>query len=61
MASWSDRMIITNDGYPIDLDVSNISRKLEPFQFPVLNSPDTLADRIKVVKRQLANINTIKF
>lgn len=31
MASWSNAMIITEDGYPIDMDVSNISRKLEPF------------------------------
>jgi hypothetical protein len=61
MASWSNAMIITEDGYPIDMDVSNISRKLEPFQFPSLNNEDELDSRIKVIKKQLANINTIKF
>lgn len=61
MASWSDRMILTDEGYPLDMDVSNISRRLESFQFPVLNNSDELYNRIKVVKKQLANVNTIKF
>jgi hypothetical protein len=29
MASWSDRFILTDGYYPLDMDVGNISRQLE--------------------------------
>ena len=58
-ASWSaaNDFILTGD----DISVSNTSRQLEPFQFPVFNGAQTLMSRIKIIKKSLSTINTIKF
>ena len=58
-ASWSNAndFILPGD----DIQVSNTSRQLEPFQFPVFSGAQTLMDRIKIIKKSLSTINTIKF
>ena len=61
-ASYSTKII--NDALD-DLDISNISRKLEDFQFPEfyvnqLNSSN-IADHIKVITKSMANTSPIKF
>lgn len=47
------------------MSVSNSIRQLEDFQFPVPNKPistvDMLARKIKVIKKSLSNVSTIKF
>jgi len=58
-ASWSDAKGLIR--YGDDLNVSNTMRQLEDFQFPVFSGADTLDSRIKVIKKSLANVNTIKF
>jgi len=60
-ASWSD-----TDGlikYGDDLNISNTMRQLEDFQFPRFRKEDkaTLPNRIKIIKKSLSNVNTIKF
>ena len=45
-----------------DLQISTSSRSLEIFQFPVLGyNREELATHIKVIKKQLSNVNPIKF
>ena len=58
-ASWSAKYIERGD----DLDVSNSSRTLEEFQFPVLAYTDKtqLLNKIVIIKKSLSNINTIKY
>ena len=58
-ASWSAKYIERGD----DLDVSNSSRTLEEFQFPVLSYTDKtqLLNKIVIIKKSLSNINTIKY
>ena len=58
-ASWSAKYIEKGD----DLDVSNSSRTLEEFQFPVLAYTDKtqLLNKIVIIKKSLSNINTIKY
>ena len=58
--SWSP---ILNDGYGsngVDIDVSNTSRHLEDFQFPRFVGRDYLMNRIKIIKKSLVTVNTIK-
>ena len=54
-ASWSGSMLDYGD----DIHVSNISRQLEDFQFPVMSAIEP--SQIKIIKKQLTNINTIKY
>lgn len=58
-ASWSAKYIERGD----DIDVSNSSRTLEEFQFPVLVYTDKtqLLNKIVIIKKSLSNINTIKY
>ena len=56
-ASWSANMI----DYGEDMQVSNVSRQLEDFQFPVLYDSESISSKIKIIKKQLTNINTIKY
>lgn len=58
-ASWTnaDDLIKLGD----DLVVSNSSRKLEDFQFPVFAGKANLLKRIKIIKKSLSTVNTIKF
>ena len=56
-ASWSASMI----DYGEDMQVGNVSRQLEDFQFPALYDSESIASKIKIIKKQLTNINTIKY
>lgn len=44
-----------------DLDVSTTARSLEPFQFPKLYLSQSLASKIKVIKKSISNINQIQY
>lgn len=55
-ATWSSSYIDTGD----DLDVGNIVRTLEDFQFPYLYSTD-ISRRIKVIKKSLNNSNRVQY
>lgn len=57
--SWTDpnSMIDLGD----DVSVSNTVRHIEEFQYPVFYGKNTLASRIKVIKKTLTKVNTIKF
>ena len=44
----------------VDLSVSNSVRALEPFQFPVFTGRAALMRRIRVIKRSMTAINTLK-
>lgn len=56
-ASWSTSFLEQAE----DMSVSNITRQLEDFQFPVLYDPANLLSKIKVIKRTITNIGTMKF
>lgn len=58
-ASWTnaDNLIKLGD----DLVVSNSSRKLEEFQFPMFVGQQNLKSRIKIIRKSLSTINSIKF
>lgn len=58
-ASWSntDNLIKLGD----DLVVSNSSRKLEEFQFPTFVGSQNLKNKIKVIRKTLSTVNSIKF
>lgn len=63
-ASWTKRnFYLSPTG--IDLDVTNSIRHLESFQFPVpgpsIQLISNLAKKIKIIKKSLSNISTIKF
>lgn len=58
-ASWSNAKDFIKCGE--DLNVSNTIRQLEEFQFPVFVGQTTLMNRIKIIKKSLSTINTIKF
>lgn len=55
-ASWSGTLIDTGD----DLQVSNTTRTLLDFQFPVLYTKD-IARRIKIIRKTINNINQLKY
>ena len=44
-----------------DLDVSTTARSLEPFQFPKLYLSQSLASKIKVIKKSISNISQIQY
>ena len=52
-ASWSASYIEAGD----DLEVTNSTRKLEDFQFPVLNE-NNIENHIKIIKSSMTNLNT---
>lgn len=58
-ASWSNASKFIDPGD--DLMVSNIIRQLEDFQFPVFAGSSTLINKIKIIKKSLTTVNTIKF
>lgn len=58
-ASWSNAAEIIQAGD--DLNVSNTVRQLEKFQFPVFRGSSRLMERIKIIKKSLSTVNTIKF
>lgn len=58
-ASWSNAQSFIEVGD--DLAVSNTIRQLEDFQFPVFIGSSRLINKIKVIKRSLSVVNTIKF
>ncbi len=58
-ASWSSTSDFITAGD--DLAVSNTLRQLEDFQFPVFNGSSTLLNKIKIIKKSLSTVNTIKF
>ena len=61
MASWSPVLAPLDEddiGYD-DLTVGDSARKLEDFQFPVFTGHDTLLGRIKVITKQLTQVQPI--
>lgn len=63
-ASWSDVLVPMNtvdptNGYD-DLEISNSARHLEDFQFPRFVGSYKLTEKIKVIRKSLTSINTIK-
>lgn len=56
-ASWSDTNILQDLE---DLEIGNVLRQLEDFQFPTFYGADTLMDKIKIIKKSMAVINTPK-
>lgn len=62
-ASWTKSGFYIDEG--VDIDVSNSVRHMEDFQFPVINdrtnSVDLMNNKIKVIKKSLSNVSTIKF
>lgn len=58
-ASWSNAGNLIEVGD--DLNVSNNMRQLEDFQFPIFTGESTLMQRIKIIRKSLSNVNTIKF
>lgn len=58
-ASWS--RILDDENYKgVDLNVSNSTRTLEPFQFPRFIGRRSLDSKIKLIKKSMTSINTIK-
>lgn len=58
-ASWSNAQSFIEIGD--DLTISNTIRQLEDFQFPVFIGSSRLVNKIKVIKKSLSVVNTIKF
>jgi len=58
-ASWSP-ILDDKEKIGVDLMVGNTSRQLEDFQFPVFIGKELLKKRIKVIKKSMTAINTIK-
>jgi hypothetical protein len=46
-----------------DVNIGNITRQIEDFQFPVFNEQtiNNLSSKIKIIKKQMSNISSIKF
>ena len=55
-ATWSGSYVDIGD----DLDVGNSTITLQPFQFPKLYT-NSLANKIKIVKKSVNNINRIQY
>jgi hypothetical protein len=58
-ASWSNAKSFIEVGD--DLAISNNARQLEDFQLPVFVGSQRLMSKIKVIKKSLSSVNTIKF
>ena len=46
-----------------DVNIGNVTRQIEDFQFPVFNDQTVknLSSKIKIIKKQMSNISSIKF
>jgi hypothetical protein len=46
-----------------DINIGNVTRQIEDFQFPVFNDRtiNNLNSKIKIIKKQMSNISSIKF
>lgn len=55
-ATWSDSYLDTGD----DMDVSNLNKTLQPFQYPILYN-NSIKDKIKVIKKSVINTNKMKY
>ena len=57
-ASWSDESVLH---FHEDLQVGNVMRHVEEFQFPVLEGEGLLMQRIKVITKAMQRVHAIKF
>lgn len=55
-ATWSNQLIRDGD----DLEVSNTTRVMQPFQFPVLFEQD-LSSKIRVIKKNTNMLNAVQY
>ncbi len=56
-ATWTDGIIDIGD----DVEVSSVSRTLEPFQFPKLYKSANISSKIKVIRKSISNVNSIQY
>ena len=56
-ATWSASYIDAGD----DLDISNTSTSLEPFQFPKLYNSANIVNKIKVIRKAINDVNTVQY
>lgn len=57
-ASWSDESVLH---FHEDLQVGNVMRHVEDFQFPVFEGESTLFNRIKIITKAMQRVHAIKF
>lgn len=57
-ASWTEESVLH---FYEDLQVGNVMRHVEEFQFPVLENEVGLFDRIKIITKAMHQVHTIKF
>ena len=56
-ATWTSGYIDSGD----DLEISTLSKTLEVFQFPKLYNSGNIANKIKVIRKAVNNINTVQY
>ena len=56
-ATWTAEVIDVGD----DVEVSTVSRTLEPFQFPKLYKSANIQSKIKVIRKSVSNVNAIQY
>lgn len=56
-ATWTKDFIDIGD----DIEISNSSKTLEDFQYPLLYKSATLADKMVIIKKSISSTNTIKY
>lgn len=56
-ATWTSSYIDKGD----DLEISTLSKSLETFQFPKLYNSANIANKIKIIRKSINNINTIQY
>jgi hypothetical protein len=54
-ATWTNSLVDPGE----DIIISPSIRSLEPFQFPVLYRSASLAEKIRVIRKSISNINTL--
>ena len=59
-ATWSPILTDDENREGVDLTVGNSIRALEPFQFPMFIGKQLLSKRIKLIKKSMTAINTLK-
>ena len=57
-ASWSEESVLH---FHEDLQIGNVMRHVEDFQFPVLENESGLFDRIKIITKAMHQVHAIKF
>lgn len=57
IATWSNEILDSGE----DIQVSNINKTLECFQFPVFYNTETILDKIIVIKRSFSTTTTIQY